>query len=92
MTKQTEKPGAVASILSPVAAVLALVPRWLVVAVGVLVVAWLGFELYGKAITTFYAIKNAAVRLENEWPAVVEQAKKEREARESAEKASGKPH
>jgi hypothetical protein len=52
MTNQNQPPvpvSGLAAVLAIVQAVVAVVPRWLVVAAGVVFVAWLGFDLYLNA-------------------------------------------
>jgi hypothetical protein len=52
MTNQNRPPvpvSGLAAVLAIVQAVVAVVPRWLVVAAGVVFVSWLGFELSQKA-------------------------------------------
>jgi hypothetical protein len=50
MTNQPPVPvSGLAAVLAIVQAVVAVVPRWLVVAAGVVFVAWLGFDLYLNA-------------------------------------------
>jgi hypothetical protein len=51
MTNQEQQPApsGLGAVLSIVQAVVALVPRWLIVACGAVFLAWLGFDLYLNA-------------------------------------------